>query len=411
MFKHILKKTLIAIATIWLIITISFTLVHTMPGDPIIFLIGEEEYYYLLDNNPAYLEQVTEKFGLNDDLPTQYARYMKSVLTLDFGLSYTNQKPVIENFRSAAYWTLLLSVPTLIISCILGAVLGIHAGIRPGGLFDRIATPFFLFLNTIPSNCLSLLLLIAFAYKLKWVPINGMVSPGLSGAARTASIVQHMILPLCILILFRTSGDFMLMKSTVSQIRQEEYILTARAKGIGQNKVLFRHVLKNALVPYSTSLCMQLGGLLSGAMVVEVVFGWKGMGQMMYNAVSCRDFATAQFCFLLSALCVVLSNLLGDIVAAAIRPAHSGGGGRACVKSITPPLSQAGASFWRSAWLRFSRISSRRMTPLNWARRISSPARSICWGRTIWGRIFSARWFTAHACRCCSACFPHCWFR
>ena len=155
MFKHILKKTFIAIATIWLIITISFTLVHTMPGDPIIFLIGEEEYYYLLDNNPAYLEQVTEKFGLNDDLPTQYARYMKSVLTLDFGLSYTNQKPVIENFRSAAYWTLLLSVPTLIISCILGAVLGIHAGIRPGGLFDRIATPFFLFLNTIPSNCLS----------------------------------------------------------------------------------------------------------------------------------------------------------------------------------------------------------------------------------------------------------------
>lgn len=158
-----------------------------------------------------------------------------------------------------------------------------------------------------------------------------------------------MILPLCILILFRTSGDFMLMKSTVSQIRQEEYILTARAKGIGQNKVLFRHVLKNALVPYSTSLCMQLGGLLSGAMVVEVVFGWKGMGQMMYNAVSCRDFATAQFCFLLSALCVVLSNLLGRYRRRGDRPAHSGGGGRACVKSITPPLSQAGASFWRSA--------------------------------------------------------------
>ncbi len=321
MFKHILKKTLIAIATIWLIITISFTLVHTMPGDPIIFLIGEEEYYYLLDNNPAYLEQVTEKFGLNDDLPTQYARYMKSVLTLDFGLSIPTRSPSSKISVPPRIGRCCCSVPTLIISCILGAVLGIHAGIRPGGLFDRIATPFFLFLNTIPSNCLSLLLLIAFAYKLKWVPINGMVSPGLSGAARTASIVQHMILPLCILILFRTSGDFMLMKSTVSQIRQEEYILTARAKGIGQNKVLFRHVLKKrALVPYSTSLCMQLGGLLSGAMVVEVVFGWKGMGQMMYNAVSCRDFATAQFCFLLSALCVVLSNLLGDIVAAAIDP-------------------------------------------------------------------------------------------
>ena len=317
---HILKKALIALLTIWLIITISFVLVHTMPGDPIIFLIGEEEYYYLLDNDPAYLDQLVEKYGLNDDMGTQYARYMKSVVTLDFGESYSNHKPVLENFFSAARWTLLLSVPTLLISCVLGAILGIHAGIHPGGRFDRITTPIFLVLNTIPSNCLSLLLLILFAYKLRWVPINGMVSPGAMGAARTASVLHHMALPLLILIVFRTSGDFMLMKSTVSQIRGEEYVLTARSKGIGRRKVLFRHVLKNALVPYSTSLCMQLGGLLSGAMIVEVVFGWKGMGQMMYTAVSNRDFATAQFCFLLSAVCVVLSNLLGDIVNAAIDP-------------------------------------------------------------------------------------------
>lgn len=320
MLRHILKKALIALATIWIIITISFVLVHTMPGDPIVFLIGEEEYYYLLDNDPGYLEQLTEKYGLNDGLDVQYARYLKSVVTLDFGESYTNHRPVIENFKTAARWTLMLSVPTLLISCALGAVLGVYAGIRPGGGFDRIMTPVFLVLNTIPSNCLSLLLLILFAYKLRWAPINGMVSPGVTGAARTASILQHMALPLFILVVFRTAGDFMLMKSTVSQIRGEEYVLTARSKGIGERKVLFRHVLKNTMVPYSTSLCMQLGGLLSGSMIVEVVFGWKGMGQMMYTAVSNRDFATAQFCFLLSAACVVLSNLLGDVVNAAIDP-------------------------------------------------------------------------------------------
>ena len=320
LLRHIAKKAAIALLTIWLIITISFVLVHTMPGDPIIFLIGEEEYYYLMDNDPGYLEQLVEKYGLNDDMGTQYLRYMKSVATLDFGESYSNHRPVLDNFFAAAHWTLLLSIPTLIISCVLGAVLGIHAGMRPGGGFDRAATPFFLVLNTIPSNCLSLLLLILFAYRLRWVPINGMVSPGLEGAARTGSILHHMALPLGILIAFRTAGNFMLMKSTVSQIRSEEYVLTARSKGIGQRGVLFRHVLKNALVPYSTSLCMQLGGLLSGAMIVEVVFGWKGMGQMMYTAVSNRDFATAQFCFLLSAVCVVLSNLLGDIVNAAIDP-------------------------------------------------------------------------------------------
>lgn len=320
MLRHILKKALIAALTIWIIISISFILVHTMPGNPIIFLIGEEEYYYLMDNNPAYLEQLTEKYGLNDGLGVQYAQYMKSVATLDFGESYSNHQPVIENFKSAALWTLMLSVPTLLISCVLGGVLGVYAGIRPGGRFDRIMTPVFLVLNTIPSNCLSLLLLILFAYKLRWAPINGMVAPGVAGMARTLSILHHMALPLLILVVFRTAGDFMLMKSTVSQIRGEEYVLTARSKGIGQRKVLFRHVLKNAMVPYSTSLCMQLGGLLSGAMVVEVVFGWKGMGQMMYNAVANRDFATAQFCFLLSAGCVVLSNLLGDIVNAAIDP-------------------------------------------------------------------------------------------
>lgn len=320
MASHIFKRAAVAVLTIWIIITISFVLVHTMPGDPIIFLIGEEEYYYLMDNDPEYLERIIDKYGLNDSLAVQYGRYMKNVITLDFGESYSNHRPVIENFLTAAKWTLMLSVPTLILSCVLGAVLGIYAGMRPGGRFDRVTTPLFLVLNTIPSNCLSLLLLIAFAYRLRWVPINGMVSPGVAGFERTLSILHHMVLPLAILILFRTAGNFMLMKSTVSQIRGEEYVLTARSKGIGNRKVLFRHVLKNALVPYSTSLCMQLGGLLSGAMVVEVVFGWNGMGQMMYNAVSSRDFATAQFCFLLSAACVVLSNLLGDIVNAAIDP-------------------------------------------------------------------------------------------
>lgn len=320
MIRHILKRTLIALSTIWLIITISFTLVHTMPGDPIVFLIGEEEYYYLLDNDPGYLEKLTEKYGLNDSMDVQYRKYIHSILTLDFGESYANHKPVLENFKNAAKWTLMLSVPTLLISCVLGAVLGVFAGIHPGGRFDVVMTPFFLVLNTIPSNCLSLLLLILFAYRLRWVPISGMVAPNLVGAARTISILKHMALPLFILVTFRTAGDFMLMKSTVSQIRGEEYVLTAKSKGIGRKKVLFRHVLKNAMVPYSTSLCMQLGGLLSGAMVVEVVFGWKGMGQMMYNAVSNRDFATAQFCFLLSAGCVVASNWLSDVVNAIIDP-------------------------------------------------------------------------------------------
>lgn len=320
MRRRIGKRFLTAMITIYIIVTLSFTLVHIMPGNPIVYLVGQEEYYSLRDENPEELERLTEKYGLNDSLPIQYIKYLKNIVTLDFGVSYANQRPVVENVARASMWTLLLSVPTWILGGVIGAVLGVMTGWKPGKLLDKILTPFFIVVNTIPSNCLSLIFLIIFSYKLKIFPINGMVSPGVYGADRILSILEHMFLPVLILILFRASGDFMLMKSAVSQVRSEEYIITAEAKGLSEKKVLFRHVLKNAMVPYLTSFCMQFGGLLSGSMIVEVVFGWKGMGTLMYNAVSTRDFPTAQFCFLLSAVLVVFSNFISDFVNVLIDP-------------------------------------------------------------------------------------------
>ena len=320
MYKQIWKKIGIAFLTIYIIITISFLLIHIMPGDAIIHLVGQEEYYYLLDHDPETLNNMIEKYGLNDSLSIQYFKYLKSIVTFDFGISYTNQMPVLSNILKASRWTLLLSIPTWILAGIFVTILGIIAGWKPGKLFDKLMTPVFVVLNTIPSNCLCLLMLILFAYRLKWFPINGMVSPGKVGFERTLSILHHMWLPIIIMILFRTAGDFMLMKSAVSQIRKEEYILTATSKGISEKKVLFRHVMRNAMLPYMTSFCMQMGGLLSGSMVIEVVFGWKGMGMLMYNAVQNRDFPTAQLCFLISAVCVVISNLISDLINIGIDP-------------------------------------------------------------------------------------------
>ena len=123
-----------------------------------------------------------------------------------------------------------------------------------------------------------------------------------------------------ILVLFRTSSNFMLMKSNVSQIKNEDYILTARSKGLSDQRVLFRHILKNAMLPYVSSLCIQIGFLFSGSMLLEVIFGWRGMGQLYFNAVSKRDFPTAQACFILTAVCVVFANFLGDVINEAIDP-------------------------------------------------------------------------------------------
>lgn len=320
MAKLWLKRLLGALLTIYVVITVSFFMVRFMPGDPLQHLVGQEEYYYLMENDPAELERLAEKYGLNDTIGVQYLRYLDNVIHMDFGISYSNKQPVVENVLNCMSWTIMLSIPTWIVGGLLGGILGVIAGWKPGKLFDSIMTPIALFLNTVPSNCIAILALVVFAYNLRWVPIGGMTSGMTTGWARTVDILHHMALPLSILILFRVSGDFMLMKSSVSQIRREDYTTTARAKGLPERKVLFRHVMKNALLPYVTSMCMQMGSLLSGSMMIETIFGWKGMGQLFYNAVSNRDFPTAQLCFLISAFCVVTANLVSDLIITVIDP-------------------------------------------------------------------------------------------
>lgn len=320
MAKLWLKRLLGALLTIYVVITVSFFMVRFMPGDPLQHLVGQEEYYYLMENDPAELERLAEKYGLNDPVGVQYLRYLDNVIHMDFGIAYSNKRPVVENVLNCMSWTIMLSIPTWIVGGLLGGILGVIAGWKPGKLFDSIMTPIALFLNTVPSNCIAILALVVFAYNLRWVPIGGMTSGMTTGWARTVDILHHMALPLSILILFRISGDFMLMKSSVSQIRREDYTTTARAKGLPERKVLFRHVMKNALLPYVTSMCMQMGSLLSGSMMIETIFGWKGMGQLFYNAVSNRDFPTAQLCFLISAFCVVTANLVSDLIITVIDP-------------------------------------------------------------------------------------------
>ena len=320
MAKLWLKRLLGALLTIYVVITVSFFMVRFMPGDPLQHLVGQEEYYYLMENDPAELERLAEKYGLNDPVGVQYLRYLENVIHMDFGIAYSNKQPVVENVLNCMSWTIMLSIPTWIVGGLLGGILGVIAGWKPGKLFDSIMTPIALFLNTVPSNCIAILALVVFAYNLRWVPIGGMTSGMTTGWARTVDILHHMALPLSILILFRVSGDFMLMKSSVSQIRREDYTTTARAKGLPEWKVLFRHVMKNALLPYVTSMCMQMGSLLSGSMMIETIFGWKGMGQLFYNAVSNRDFPTAQLCFLISAFCVVTANLVSDLIITVIDP-------------------------------------------------------------------------------------------
>lgn len=312
--KIIINRILISIGTIFLIITISFFLVNSMPGDPLVNIMGDEEYYKVNNSNPELLTEIAEKYGLNESLPQRYFKYLKSILTLDFGYSYVKNQPVLDVALYRLKWTLLLAVPATILSAFIGGWLGIAAGWNSGGALDRIMTPLALVMNTIPTNCVAIIVLAIFAYRLRWFPISGMTSGGLVGWAKARDVLWHMALPLLVMVLSRSCGNFIHMKSYVTQIKSEEYILTATAKGVKRSRILRRHVLKNCFLPYITVLCMQFGHIVSGSIMVEVVFTWVGMGDMMNSSISSSDFPMMQLCFLITAVCMVLSNIAADVL-------------------------------------------------------------------------------------------------
>lgn len=302
------------------IIAINFLLIHIMPGDPLMHILGDEQYFTLFNQFPEQLEEVRQQYSLDGNILEQFVRYLKQVVTLQFGHSYINGESVVTTVLFRMRWTITLSLCAIVISALVGGALGVLAGYHKGGRLDTGLTAVFLFLETIPANCLALILLVVFSYKLRWFPVGGMVSGGLTGFSRILSMLHHMVLPVLVLSLFRTSSNFLLMKSYVSQIREEDYITVAVAKGISKTHVLFRHVLRNVLVPFVTTICLQIGHILSGSMLIEVVFSWKGMGTLIYDAVNNRDYPTVQMCLLLIAVCVVIFNFIADMLCVYIDP-------------------------------------------------------------------------------------------
>jgi peptide/nickel transport system permease protein len=324
---YILQRIVQAAVILFVIITLNFCLVRGMPGDPMLNILGESDYHLLLANAPDTLEELRAYYGLEKSLLDQYWTYLKGTSRLNFGYSFHVGRPVTEIVFYHAKWSFLLVFPAILIAAPLGGRLGLRAGWKPGGKFDAVMTPIFLFINSIPSNCLAIVLLMVLAYKARLFPLSGMVSGGnLTGMSRILSIIWHMVLPVSMLTAYRTASNFLLMKSTVSQIRQEEYITTAFSKGLLQHEVLNRHVLINALPPFITAICMQFGYIISGAMFVEVVFSWRGMGSLIYASVGSKDYPILQFCFLLISFCVILSNMLADILYVIIDPRIKGWG-------------------------------------------------------------------------------------
>ncbi len=302
------------------VLSLNFLIVEFLPGDPLVHLLGEEAYVHLQTRNPRALTQLRDKYGLNRPIHERYLTAMADILRLRLGWSYQYGRPVSQVLLYRLNWTLLLLVPAVCLSALFGLVLGCLTG-RPGkNRVDRVMTPLCLTVYATPAYCLAFLLLLIFAFSSDLLPLGGMTASGQTGYMRAGDVLRHLALPLCVLVLHNTAYLAIIMRGAVRQAFTEDFVVTAVSKGLKPWAVMLRHVLLNALSPFVAAVAINFGFIAGGALLVEVVFSWQGMGSLMYGAVLARDYPVLSGCFLILALAVIGANIMADLFSTFIDP-------------------------------------------------------------------------------------------
>jgi len=293
-----------------LIITMNFAVPRAMPGDPLTNLLGED-----VDLTDSSLAELRAKMGLDLPLHEQYLDYWQSLLCLDLGYSYHLHSSVASLIGARMRWTLLLSCPSLVLGAVFGTMLGALAGWNPAARKSRAESALVLAVYCTPPYFLSLLALYLFSFWLGIFPLKGVYTSGSSW-----DIARHLLLPMLVMTLFSASRNYVIMRGSVIQEKASLYAAFARAKGLYDRQILFRHVFRNALLPIVTLLALDFGFIMSGALFIEIVFSMNGMGNLIYDAILSRDYPTLQGSFLVITIMVVIANFLVDILYGRVDP-------------------------------------------------------------------------------------------
>ncbi|KUF09941.1 ABC transporter permease [Pseudoponticoccus marisrubri] len=297
------------------IVVINFALIHMAPGDVSILLAGEGA-------DPEYMEQVRERYGLNLPLYQQLGAYIGQLLQGDLGLSFRTREPVIGIIAERIPATLLLAGTALVLASVLGVAIGAVMARRPGSALDTAVTTLSISLFSIPVFWLGLMLILLFAVTLRWLPSSGMASIAgpREGIGYALDVARHMVLPVLSLAAIWLGQYVRLSRAAVSETLAEPYVTTARAIGFPERRVMTRFALRNAMLPIVTVLGLELGLLLTGAVLTETVFSWPGLGRLIYEAILSRDTPVIMGAFLIMSFTVMLAALLTDLVYAALDP-------------------------------------------------------------------------------------------
>ena len=306
--NRILQYLLVLIISI----SINFFLPRLMPGNPLALLAGAEVGML----TPEERAQVIADASLDQPLWKQYINYLGNLARGDFGYSYRQKRPIIDVIAERVPWSLLVAGGSLIVSAILGISLGALAAWNRAKMIDISLLWGMITVDSLPSFWVGMLLISVFAVQLGWLPSHGAVTPGvpLVGWDRLVDILKHAAMPIFTLSLISTPNLFLTMRYTMLGILGEDFIRTARAKGLTERAVLFRHAVRNALSPVVTILALRLGFAFGGTVVTETVFSYPGLGRLIFEAVSGRDYPVMQAAFLLFTMAILLSNLIADLI-------------------------------------------------------------------------------------------------
>ncbi len=330
MLRFLLSRIALLVPTFIGVSLVAFSFVRLLPGDPIVLLAGERGL------SPERYEQLQALYGFDKPLVVQYLIYLRDVLTGDLGTSIVTKRPVLEEFFTLFPATVELSLCAIILATVVGVSIGVMAAVKRGSWLDQGFMGVALVGYSMPIFWWGLLLIIFFSGTLQWTPVSGRISllyyfppvtgfmlidsllSGQAGAFRSA--VSHLILPTIVLATIPLAVVARQTRSAMLEVLGEDYVRTARAKGLPPSRVIGLHALRNALIPVITTIGLQVGVLLAGAILTETIFSWPGIGKWMVNSVFKRDYAVVQGGLLLIAGVIMLVNLLVDLAYGLINP-------------------------------------------------------------------------------------------
>ena len=316
MKKYMLKRILSAMLTIFIVFSLNFILIKLAPGSPIKTMMGKET------NNKELEKALEKKYGLDQPLYKQYGKYLQNALKGDLGISIPYNRPVIDMIKEKIGGTILLVVTAAIISVIIGTALGILCARKEGRTVDVIISGINYVLNSLPSFWLGLMLIIVFATRFKWFPTCGMENQRMnfSGWAHIADVLHHLFLPVLTLVLIEIPLYFRIAKSSVLQVTNEDFIMTFKATGMSEEKIFNKYIFKNAILPTITIFGISLAYLITGVVLIEIVFAWPGTGRLVLNAINGRDYPTLMGIYLIMSVSIAVVMMLVDIVYALVDP-------------------------------------------------------------------------------------------